>query len=109
MILVLAEHDHASVKSATHHTVQAATKLGGDVHVLVAGYNAGGAAKGAAAITGVAKVLHADAAHLAQPTAENLAAQILALVKQGYTHLVAPATGNGKNVMPRVAAKLDVA
>jgi electron transfer flavoprotein alpha subunit len=109
MILVLAEHDHASVKSATHHAVHAATKLGGDVHVLVAGHNAGGAAQGAAAIAGVAKVLHADAAHLAQPTAENLAAQILALAKQGYTHLVAPATGSGKNVMPRVAAKLDVA
>ena len=110
MILVLAEHDHATVKSATHHAVAAAAKLGGDVHVLVAGHGAEGAAKGAAAIAGVAKVLHADAAHLAQPTAENLAAQILAVAaKGGYTHLVAPATGTGKNVMPRVAAKLDVA
>ena len=108
-ILVLAEHDHASVKSATHHAVAAAAKLGGDVHVLVAGHEADGAAKGAAAIAGVAKVLHVDAPHLAQPTAENLAAQILALAKHGYTHLVAPATGTGKNVMPRVAAKLDVA
>ena len=110
MILVLAEHDHATVKPATHHAVAAAAKLGGDVHVLVAGHGAEGAAKGAAAIAGVAKVLHADAAHLAQPTAENLAAQILAVAANGgYTHLVAPATGTGKNVMPRVAAKLDVA
>ena len=110
MILVLAEHDHATVKPATHHAVAAAAKLGGEVHVLVAGHGAEGAAKGAAAIAGVAKVLHADAAHLAQPTAENLAAQILAVAaKGGYTHLVAPATGTGKNVMPRVAAKLDVA
>mgnify|MGYP001040435201 CR=1 FL=1 len=110
MILVLAEHDNASVKPATHHAVAAAAKLSGEIHVLVAGHDAAGAAKHAAAIGGVAKVLHVDAAHLAQPTAENLAAQILAVVAQGgYTHLVAPATGSGKNVMPRVAAKLDVA
>ena len=109
-ILVLAEHDHAAVKSATRHAVAAASKLGGEVHVLVAGHDAAGAAAGAASIAGVAKVLHVDAAHLAQPTAENLAAQILAVVaKGGYTHLVGPATGTGKNVMPRVAAKLDVA
>jgi len=110
MILVLAEHDNAAVKPATHHAVAAASKLGGDVHVLVAGHGAAGAASGAAAIAGVAKVLHVDAAHLAQATAENLAAQILAVAATGgYTHLVAPATGTGKNVMPRVAAKLDVA
>ena len=109
MILVLAEHDNASVKSATLHAVAAARKLGGDVHVLVAGHGASGAAAGAAKISGVAKVLHADAPHLAKPTAENLAAQVLALAGNGYTHLVAPATGSGKNVMPRVAAKLDVA
>ena len=110
MILVLAEHDNAAVKPATHHAVAAALKLGGDVHVLVAGHGAAGAASGAAAIAGVAKVLHVDAAHLAQATAENLAAQILAVAATGgYTHLVAPATGTGKNVMPRVAAKLDVA
>ncbi|CAG0961601.1 Electron transfer flavoprotein subunit alpha [Burkholderiales bacterium] len=109
-ILVLAEHDNASCGAATLHTVAAATKLGGDVHVLVAGRDAAGAARGAAAIAGVAKVLHADAAHLAQPTAENLAAQVLAVVAGGgYTHILAPATGNGKNVMPRVAARLDVA
>ena len=100
MILVLAEHDNASVKPATHHAVAAAAKLPGEIHVLVAGHDAAGAAKHAAAIGGVAKVLHVDAAHLAQPTAENLAAQILAVVAQGgYTHLVAPATGSGKNVM----------
>ena len=109
MILVLAEHDHASIKSATHHAVTAAAKLGGPVHVLVAGHDAAGAATGAASIAGVAKVLHADAPHLASPTAENLAAQVLAVAPSGYTHLVAPATGQGKNVMPRVAAKLDVA
>ena len=102
--------DNAAVKPATHHAVAAASKLGGDVHVLVAGHGAAGAASGAAAIAGVAKVLHVDAAHLAQATAENLAAQILAVAATGgYTHLVAPATGTGKNVMPRVAAKLDVA
>ena len=109
MILVLAEHDHASIKSATHHAVTAAAKLGGPVHVLVAGHDAAGAAKGGASIAGVAKGLHADAPHLASPTAENLAAQVLAVAPSGYTHLVAPATGQGKNVMPRVAAKLDVA
>jgi electron transfer flavoprotein alpha subunit len=109
MILILAEHDNASVKSATLHAVAAAAKLGGDVHVLVAGHEAGGAAAEAAKIAGVAKVLHADAPHLAKPTAENLAAQVLALAGHGYTHLVAPATGTGKNTMPRVAAKLDVA
>ena len=109
LALVLAEHDHASVKSPTAHAVAAAAKLGGDVHVLVAGHDAAGAAKEAAAIAGVAKVLHVDAPHLAKPTAENLAAQVLALAGNGYTHLVAPATGMGKNAMPRVAAKLDVA
>ena len=109
-ILVLAEHDHATIKPATRHAVAAAVKLGAPVHVLVAGSGAGGAAGAAAAIAGVAKVLHADAAHFAQPTAEHLAAQILAVAAGGgYTHIVAPATGTGKNVMPRVAAKLDVA
>jgi electron transfer flavoprotein alpha subunit len=109
-ILVLAEHDHASLKSATLHTVTAAQKLGGDVHVVVAGHNAAPAAKAAAELAGVAKVLHIDADCLTQPTAENVTAQLLALVQRGgYTHLLAPATGFGKNVLPRVAAKLDVA
>ena len=107
-ILVLAEHDHQALKSSTLHAIAAAAKLGGDVDVLVAGSGAGGAAQAAAAVAGVARVIHVDAPHLAQPTAENLAAQVLALAG-GYTHLVAPATGFGKNVMPRVAARLDVA
>jgi len=106
--LVLAEHDHHALKSSTLHAVAAATKFGGDVDILVAGSGAGAAAQAAAAIPGVARVIHVDAPHLAQPTAENLAAQILE-VAGGYTHLVAPATGFGKNVMPRVAARLDVA
>jgi electron transfer flavoprotein alpha subunit len=106
--LVLAEHDHHALKSSTLNAIAAATKLGGDVDVLVAGSGAGAAAQAAAAVAGVARVLHVDAPHLAQPTAENLAAQVLG-VAAGYTHLVAPATGFGKNVMPRVAARLDVA
>jgi len=106
-ILVLAEHDHQSVRKATLNTVAAAKKLGGDVHVLVAGHNAGGAAKAAAQIGGVAKVLHADAAHLGEFLAENVAALVVSLAK-GYTHLLAPATSTGKDVMPRAAALLDV-
>jgi electron transfer flavoprotein alpha subunit len=106
-ILVLAEHDHQSVKKATLNTVAAAKKLGGDVHVLVAGHNAGGAAKAAAQIAGVAKVLHADAAHLGEFLAENVAALVVGLAK-GYTHVLAPATSTGKDVMPRAAALLDV-
>ena len=109
-ILVLAEHDNASLRSSTLHTITAARKLGDDVHVIVAGGNAGGAAKAAAAVEGVSKVVHVDAPYLASPTAENLAAQVLALTQAGgYTHVLAPATGYGKNVLPRVAAKLDVA
>ncbi len=108
-VLVIAEHDHASLKSATLHTITAATQLGGEVHVLVAGHDAGAAAKAAASVAGVAKVLHADAPHLAKPTAENITATVLSLLPGGYTHVVAPATGFGKNVLPRVAAKLDVA
>jgi electron transfer flavoprotein alpha subunit len=106
-ILVLAEHDHQSVKKATLHTVAAAKKLGGDVHVLVAGHNCGGAAKAAAQVAGVAKVLHADAAHLGEFLAENVAALVAGLAK-GYSHLLAPATSTGKDVMPRAAALLDV-
>ena len=106
-VLVLAEHDHQSVRKATLNTVAAARKLGGDVHVLVAGHNAGGAAKAAAQIAGVAKVLHADAAHLGEFLAENVAALVVGLAK-GYTHVLAPATSTGKDVMPRAAALLDV-
>jgi electron transfer flavoprotein alpha subunit len=107
-ILVIAEHDHSSIKSATLNTVTAAAQIGGDVHVLVAGQNAGAAAAAAAQIAGVAKVLHADGASLAHGLAENIAAQVLTIAA-GYTHILFPATAGGKNVAPRVAAQLDVA
>jgi electron transfer flavoprotein alpha subunit len=106
-VLVLAEHDQQSLKKATLNTVAAAKKIGGDVHVLVAGHNAGAAAKAAAQIAGVAKVLHADAPHLGEFLAENVAALVVSLAK-GYTHVLAPATSTGKDVMPRAAALLDV-
>jgi electron transfer flavoprotein alpha subunit len=106
--LVIAEHDNNSIKSATLNVVTAAKALGGDVHVLVAGANAGAAAAAAAQIAGVSKVLHADGAQFADGLAENLAAQVLA-VAGAYSHLLFPATASGKNVSPRVAAKLDVA
>jgi len=106
-VLVIAEHEHALLKGATYPTVTAAAQLG-EVHVLVAGCNAGEAAQRAARIAGVAKVLHADAPQLEEQLAENVAAQVLALAG-GYTHIVFSATAHGKNVAPRVAAKLDVA
>ncbi|WP_101049126.1 electron transfer flavoprotein subunit alpha/FixB family protein [Macromonas nakdongensis] len=106
--LVIAEHDHASLKGATLNTVTAATQLGAEVHVLVAGHNAGAAAQAAAQIAGVAKVLHADGESLAHGLAENVAAQVLAIAGQ-YSHILFPATASGKNVAPRVAAQLDVA
>ena len=105
--LVIAEHDNASLKPATLNTVTAALQCGGDVHVLVAGHNAGPAAAAAAQIAGVSKVLHIDAESLAHGIAENLTAQIVALAAS-YSHLLFPATAAGKNVAPRVAAKLDV-
>jgi electron transfer flavoprotein alpha subunit len=107
-VLVIAEHDHGTLKGATLNTVTAASQCGGDVHVLVAGQNAGSAAQAAAAIAGVAKVLHADGASLKEQLAENVAAQVLAVAKS-YTHILFPATAHGKNVAPRVAALLDVA
>ena len=107
-VLVIAEHDNNSIKAATLNVVTAAKAIGGDVHVLVAGANAGAAAAAAAQIAGVAKVLHADSAAFADSLAENVAAQVLA-VASGYSHLLFPATASGKNVAPRVAAKLDVA
>jgi electron transfer flavoprotein alpha subunit len=106
-VLVLAEHDHKSIKKATLNTVAAAQKLGADIHVLVAGHQAGEAAKAASQVAGVKKVLHADAPHLAEFLAENLAALIVGLGKS-YTHILAPATSTGKDVMPRAAALLDV-
>jgi electron transfer flavoprotein alpha subunit len=105
--LVVAEHDNASIKGATLNTVTAAAACGGEVHVLVAGSNAGEAAKAAAQIAGVTKVLHADGAQFADALAENIAAQVLALAS-AYSHILFPATAAGKNVSPRVAAKLDV-
>ena len=105
--LVIAEHDNASIKGSTLNTVTAALQCGGDVHVLVAGSNAGAAAAAAAQIAGVAKVLHADSDALAHGLAENMTAQIVALAGS-YSHILFPATAGGKNVAPRVAAKLDV-
>ncbi len=106
--LVIAEHDHGTLKPATLNTVTAALACGGDVHVLIAGLNASGAAQAAAQISGVVKVIHADGASLAEQLAENVAAQVLQIANH-YSHILFPATAHGKNVAPRVAAKLDVA
>jgi electron transfer flavoprotein alpha subunit len=106
-VLVVAEHDNQTIKKATLNAVAAAQKLGAEIHLLVAGHQSAQAAGQAAAVAGVTKVLHADAPHLAEFLAENVAALIVELAK-GYTHVLAPATSNGKNVMPRVAAVLDV-
>jgi len=105
--LVIAEHDNASIKGATLNTVTAAAQAGGDVHVLVAGHNAGAAAAAAAQIAGVSKVIHAESASFEHGLAENVAAQVLAIAS-AYSHIVFPATASGKNIAPRVAAKLDV-
>jgi electron transfer flavoprotein alpha subunit len=105
-ILVLADHDGKQVRKSTLNTVAAAQKIGTEVHVLVAGRSCGEAAKSAAAIAGVAKVLHADAAQLGDELAENMAALVVALAK-GYSHVLAPATSSGKNILPRAAALLD--
>ena len=107
-VLVIAEHEHGTLKGATLNTVTAAAACGSDVHVLVAGHNAAAAAQAAAQIVGVAKVIHADAPGLEHGLAENVAAQVLAIAS-GYSHILFPATASGKNVAPRVAAKLDVA
>ena len=106
-VLLIAEHDNKSLKDATHKALTAAAQMGGDVHVLVAGNNAGAAAAQAAKLTGVKKVLHAESASLERPLAEPMAAMIVSLAGS-YEHLVAAATTNGKNYMPRVAALLDV-
>jgi len=105
--LVVAEHDNAGIRPATLNTVTAALQLGGEVHVLIAGAGASGAATAAAAVTGVVKVLHAEGEQFAHGGAESMAAQVLALAS-GYTHILFPATASGKNIAPRVAAKLDV-
>jgi len=106
-ILVIAEHDPGTLKGATLNTVAAAQKIGGEIHVLVAGHGADGAAKAASQIAGVAKVLNAEAPQLAEFLAENVAALVVSLAK-GYSHILAPATSNGKDVAPRIAALLDV-
>ena len=105
--LVIAEHDNASIKGATFNTVTAAAQCGGDVHVLVAGANAGAAAAAAAQIAGVSKVLHVEHEALAHGLAENVTAQILG-VAANYSHILFAATASCKNIAPRLAAKLDV-
>jgi len=106
-VLVLAEHDNKTVKKATLNAVAAAQKFGAEIHLLVAGHNAADAAKAGAQVAGIKKVLHADAPHLADFLAENVSSVLISIAKN-YTHLLAPSTSNGKNVMPRVAALLDV-
>ena len=106
-ILVVAEHDNKTIRKATLNAVAAAQKIGGDIHVLVAGYHAADAAKAAAQIGGVKKVLHADAQHLGEFLAENVAALIVGLAKS-YSHVLAPSTTTGKDILPRAAALLDV-
>jgi electron transfer flavoprotein alpha subunit len=106
-LLVLAEHDGKSIRKATLNAVAAAQKIGGDIDILVAGHQAADAAKAAAAIPGIRKVLHADAAHLADFLAENVS-ELLVSVGKSYSHILAPSTSNGKNILPRVAALLDV-
>jgi len=106
--LVIAEHDNASLKAVTLNTVTAASQCGGEVHILVAGSGCGAVAEQAAKVAGVSKVLVADAPHFADGLAENVAEQILA-VASAYSHILAPASAFGKNVLPRVAARLDVA
>jgi electron transfer flavoprotein alpha subunit len=106
--LVIAEHDNAQLKGATLNTVTAALACGGEVHVLIAGENAGAVAQAVAQVQGVTKVLHADAPPLGAQLAENVAAQVLAIAGN-YSHILFPATAAGRNTAPRVAAKLDVA
>ena len=106
-VLLIAEHDNTGLKDATHKALTAAAQMGGDVHVLVAGNNAGGAAAQAAKLAGVKKVLLVDSSTLERPLAEPMAALVVSLAP-AYDHIVSPATGNGKNFMPRVAALLDV-
>jgi len=105
--LVIAEHDNTSLKPATLNTVTAAAQCGGEIHILVAGHNAGSAAAAAAQVAGVAKVIHIDADTLAHGIAENVTAQIQALAG-AYSHILFAATASGKNIAPRLAAKLDV-
>jgi electron transfer flavoprotein alpha subunit len=105
--LVIAEHEHGTLKGATLNTVTAALQCDGEVHVLVAGHNALAAAQASAKVAGVSKVIHADGASLAEQLAENVAAQVMTIAQE-YSHILFPATAHGKNVAPRVAAQLDV-
>ena len=107
-ILVIAEHDNASIKAATLNTVTAGARIGGEIHLLVAGKGCAAVADEAVKIAGVAKVLLADAPQYADQLPENLAARVVAKAS-GYSHILAAATTAGKNFMPRVAALLDVA
>lgn len=107
-VLVIAEHDNTDLKKATLNTVTAAGKIGGDIHVLVAGSNCGAAAQAAAKVPGVSKVLVADAPHYDHELAENMAPLVVGLAS-GYSHILTPATTMCKNFLPRVAALLDVA
>lgn len=105
--LVLAEHDNTSVKGGTLNTITAATQCGGEVHVLIAGWNCGPAVEAVCRVAGVSKVIVVDAPHFADGLAENVAEQVIALAGN-YSHILAPATAYGKNIAPRVAARLDV-
>ena len=107
-VLIIAEHDNNSIRKSTLNTVTAAVQIGGDVHIAVLGSGISGAASAAAAVAGVSKVLTFDDASLADETSEVVAAQILSIAGN-YSHILAPATSIGKSVLPRVAAKLDVA
>ena len=107
-ILVIAEHDNVSIKAATLNTLGAAQKLGGEIHVLVAGHVAQAVAQAVAKVWGCAKVLLADAPQLAEGLAENVESIVIGIAKD-YSHILAPATAYGKNIAPRIAAKLDVA
>ena len=98
--LVIAEHDNSSIKPSTLNTVTAAAQCGGDVHVLVAGHNAGAAAAAAAQIAGVSKVIHVEGEGFGHGLAENIGAQVVALAS-GYSHLLFPATAFGKNIAPQ--------
>lgn len=109
-VLVIAEHDNATLKPSTFHVVSAAIQCGGDIHVLVAGHDCKGVSQAAARIEGVSKVLLSDAPQFAHGLAENMAEQVFDLaLAGGYTHLLAPASAYGKSILPRVAAKLDIA
>jgi electron transfer flavoprotein alpha subunit len=105
--LVIAEHNNAGIKPATLNTVTAAIQCGGDVHVLVAGFNAAAAAQAASQIAGVSQVIHVDGAHFEHGLAENMAAQVVGMAS-AYSHILFPSTASGKNIAPRVAAALDV-